>query len=419
MGSIDILTILLRDIKEHTWNEIDEPRYIEKRHRVEASIRDWGEWKNPEYSEYSDYEEEDYDWKELSTESYKKLLAIVDNYNKEYNTKIEISIGEKNWIYFYIRVNDVAESVKDTSILESINTLYTDKKITSETYKDLLESIKEEIEDELFIESVNNSNIKKIMDRELEYYGFYDINYTEGKSLDELWDDFCYNNDLFPDINNLEEKEIFKDLMSDYVDNLSESVISEKYSKEEIDSFIGKTFNQRKILSIFKSHKYETPELMARTRCIRCENRKNVLLSNLINDPDKYGSCDCSKENISAIVDDIQDLYAGRKKLKNNTSGYTGVYSIKDKNDPSAPIKWRAYITLEGHRKYLGDFSSKTKAIEARKKAALNGIKYYKGYETKMLHNARDNKTTKSEKKRRSKLDIDNILGLDKDTDEE
>ena len=46
-------------------------------------------------------------------------------------------------------------------------------------------------------------------------------------------------------------------------------------------------------------------------------------------------------------------------------------------------------------------------------------IKYYKGYETKMLHNARDNKTTKSEKKRRSKLDIDNILGLDKDTDEE
>ena len=36
-----------------------------------------------------------------------------------------------------------------------------------------------------------------------------------------------------------------------------------------------------------------------------------------------------------------------------------------------------------------------------------------------MLHNARDNKTTKSEKKRRSRLDIDNILGLDKDTDEE
>ena len=66
---------------------------------------------------------------------------------------------------------------------------------------------------------------------------------------------------------------------------------------------------------------------------------KNVLLSNLINDPDKYGSCDCSKENISAIVDDIQDLYAGRKKLKNNTSGYTGVYSIKDKNEAIEYLK--------------------------------------------------------------------------------
>ena len=55
----------------------------------------------------------------------------------------------------------------------------------------------------------------------------------------------------------------------------------------------------------------------------------------------------------------------------NNTSGCTGVHFEKDRKI------WRAYITLNGQRKYLGRFKNKQDAINARKNAE---VKYFGEY---------------------------------------
>ena len=150
--------------------------------------------------------------------------------------------------------------------------------------------------------------------------------------------------------------------------------LEETYSQEELDKLVGKTFNQQKILNIYRRQKYNDSRLFAHTRCVNCGREKKVFLSNLINDPDKYGSCVCSDVNVDSKLDNIEDLYDGSKKLSNNTSGYTGVSYVKTYKGELYD-KWRAYIEIDGKRTYLGDFSSKSAAVRARKKAAEKGLK--------------------------------------------
>lgn len=70
--------------------------------------------------------------------------------------------------------------------------------------------------------------------------------------------------------------------------------------------------------------------MFAHTICTKCGREKDVFLSNLINDPEKYGSCICSDANIDSRIDYAQDLYTGGRKLRSNTSGYTGVSFVKN-----------------------------------------------------------------------------------------
>ena len=127
---------------------------------------------------------------------------------------------------------------------------------------------------------------------------------------------------------------------------------------------VGKVYNIRKLDKWYRNDK----GLFAHTICTKCGREKDVFLSNLINDPDKYGSCICSDENIDAKIDYAQKLYTGGKKLSSNTSGHTGVSFVKNyKGQPYN--KWRAYIEVDGKRTYLGDFTKKKDAVKARKVA--------------------------------------------------
>lgn len=113
---------------------------------------------------------------------------------------------------------------------------------------------------------------------------------------------------------------------------------------------------------------------MADTICTKCGRTKQVFLSNLVNDPEKYGSCICSDENIDSRIDYAKELYTGGRKLSSNTSGYTGVSFVKTyKGQPYN--KWRAYIEVDGKRTYLGDFEKKKDAVAARKEAGEKGVK--------------------------------------------
>ena len=171
-------------------------------------------------------------------------------------------------------------------------------------------------------------------------------------------------------------------------DELEEEYLEETYSDEELDDMLGKVYNIQKIDDIYRRKKYGEERLFAHSICVNCGRDKRVFLSNLINDPDKYGSCICSDTNIESKIDNIEHLYDGSKKLASNTSGYTGVSLVKTyKGEPYN--KWRAYIEVDGVRTYLGDFDSKAKAIKARKTAGEKGIKWYKDNKNKLMRDVR------------------------------
>ena len=170
--------------------------------------------------------------------------------------------------------------------------------------------------------------------------------------------------------------------------NLDEDYLDETYSKDELDKLRNKVFNQRKIMSIYRKKKYGKKRLMCRTKCVNCGREKKLFLSNLITNPEKYGSCICSDKNIESRFDIIHGLYKGTRRLRNNTSGYTGVSWVSTyAGEPYN--KWRAYIDIDGQRNYLGDFSSKSKAIRARKAAAAKGIKWYNDNKNEFMATSR------------------------------
>lgn len=186
---------------------------------------------------------------------------------------------------------------------------------------------------------------------------------------------------------------------------VNEENLEETYSDDELNKMVGKVYNIRKLDKWYRNDE----GLFAHTICTKCGREKDVFLSNLINDPDKYGSCICSDENIDAKIDYAQKLYTGGKKLSSNTSGYTGVSFVKNyKGQPYN--KWRAYIEVDGKRTYLGDFTKKKDAIKARKVAAEKGVKWYKENKNKITRDLR-RKTKKytTSKYRDSKRKIINL----------
>lgn len=235
---------------------------------------------------------------------------------------------------------------------------------------------------------VKVETLEESADPELDLLDEFEEQFTEGKLSKDEYRDLLVT--------------LQEELETEGVVNESELI--ETYSDEELDAMINKTYNQQKILNIYRRNKYADKRLFAHTRCIKCGREKRVFLSNLINDPDKYGSCICSDDNVEARLDNINDLYTGRKKLSNNTSGYTGVSYVKNYSGELYD-KWRAYIDIDGKRHFLGDFDSKAAAVRARKEAAEKGVKWYKDHKNEFMRDLRKvqkrhrNKSYKSKNK--------------------
>ncbi len=81
-------------MKEIYYSDEDNPSKSDK---VNISFRDWGDWVLPD--DIDEDEVEDYDWEELSRESYIKLKNIIKELQSQFsNVAFDIDIGEKNWI---------------------------------------------------------------------------------------------------------------------------------------------------------------------------------------------------------------------------------------------------------------------------------------------------------------------------------
>lgn len=186
---------------------------------------------------------------------------------------------------------------------------------------------------------------------------------------------------------------------------VNEENLEETYSDDELDKMVGKVYNIRKLTDWHRNKE----GLYADTICTKCGRTKQVFLSNLVNDPEKYGSCICSDENIDSRIDYAKELYTGGRKLSSNTSGYTGVSFVKTyKGQPYN--KWRAYIEVDGKRTYLGDFEKKKDAVAARKEAGEKGVKWYKDNRNQLMRDMRrKSKKYKNSKYRDSKRKTINI----------
>lgn len=68
-------------------------------------------------------------------------------------------------------------------------------------------------------------------------------------------------------------------------------------------------------------------------------------------------------ENLRSVTNEVN--MKNLPKYSNNTEGRTGIYYMKKKN------RWKAEITVDNVRHYLGLFKTKDEAIAAREEAEL------------------------------------------------
>lgn len=80
-------------------------------------------------------------------------------------------------------------------------------------------------------------------------------------------------------------------------------------------------------------------------------------------DHDDHIRCNNKWDNLNAATS--QENNKNRSKMKNNTSGVTGVSWFK------AGKKWHAQITVGKKKKHLGFFTDKLEAVCARKSAEI------------------------------------------------
>lgn len=262
-------------------------------------------------------------------------------------------------------------------------------------------------------EAFKEEVIEKQLNRDIIEDGVLDDAYEDGDTDEQLWIAYKAINPNITD----KYRPIFNKVLNRYscpLAEINEATVSETYSKEELNAMVGKVYNLQKINNIYRRKKYDDSRLFAHTTCINCGRSKRVFLSNLVNDPEKYGSCICSDTNIDAKIDNATKLYNGTKKLSSNTSGYTGVSYVR--NYQGKPYKkWRAYIEVDGKRMYLGDFDDKRDAIKARKEAGEKGIKWYRDNRNKLTRDMRrKNKKYKTSKYRDTARKTVNVKKDDK-----
>lgn len=79
------------------WGQV-EPEYGGGK-GLQFEVRDLGQWRNPP----DKHDEEDYDWQEPTPETMKKVKEAVARMEKAHGVKIDVDVGEKNWMYFAVR----------------------------------------------------------------------------------------------------------------------------------------------------------------------------------------------------------------------------------------------------------------------------------------------------------------------------
>lgn len=139
-----------------------------------------------------------------------------------------------------------------------------------------------------------------------------------------------------------------------------------KYCRCKRDDIVGVTFGDLTVLSFSHEDSLHQPYYVCMCKCGSITIvRKTLLVSGVTR------SCGCHRRKLNKekkeekFSSDGKRLSKadGKRLSKRNTSGVTGVYFDKTNK------KWRAYMTINGVKKYLGNFKDKQDAIDARERA--------------------------------------------------
>ena len=160
-----------------------------------------------------------------------------------------------------------------------------------------------------------------------------------------------------------------------------------------MEDLTGKVFGK---LTVLELAEWKNGTSYWRCRC-ECGNETKVRYAYLINGHTK--SCGCLQNSIiktnMKFVDGTSVTLlekTGKRLLKNNSSGYNGVYLNRRTQ------KWTAQIGFKGKNYNLGSFSRIEDAVDARKKAEdrIYGEFlewYYQTYQRKPVHTTNSSKT--------------------------
>lgn len=102
---------LLRTLKSHPkarWVTIEKPEI--EGSEVVCAVRDFGDWVVPDDEE----DDGDYDWEVPTDATMEIIQKIKTPIEQRFSVKIQPSVEEKNWIYFYIRENVKESAMKIT-----------------------------------------------------------------------------------------------------------------------------------------------------------------------------------------------------------------------------------------------------------------------------------------------------------------
>ena len=96
---IKTLEQIKKDMNNHSYVRMADD-YGRGFEHGDYSIRDWGNWENPNNSN-----EQDCDNQVLTKSTETELMSLINNWRKQFPTMaINAIVGEKNWLY--IRVNE-------------------------------------------------------------------------------------------------------------------------------------------------------------------------------------------------------------------------------------------------------------------------------------------------------------------------
>ena len=130
-----------------------------------------------------------------------------------------------------------------------------------------------------------------------------------------------------------------------------------------LKDFVGKRFGKLTVIGYA-----EKRAGMHRWKC-KCDCGKETIVGQTFLQSGKTKSCGCLqasiyRENLELVEGTSVTIleFTNKRRLKSNTSGYTGVYKHK-KNG-----KWVAQITFKGKTYYLGSYKKIEDAVQARKK---------------------------------------------------